>query len=102
MFERDGETWMWLADSGASYHMTSVRRDFCEYRALTDRLWVKGISAHAVGVGSVRIIVKADDGEAILAMLKNVLQESYPVACRGLTIGFSASPKLGDKVTLWC
>jgi hypothetical protein len=28
MFERDGETWMWLADSGASHHMTSVRRDF--------------------------------------------------------------------------
>jgi hypothetical protein len=38
MFERDGEKWMWLADSGASHHMTSVRRDFCEYRALTDRL----------------------------------------------------------------
>jgi hypothetical protein len=34
---------------------------------------VKGISARAVGVGSVRIIVKADDGEEILAMLKNVL-----------------------------
>jgi hypothetical protein len=73
MFERDGETWMWLADSGASHHMTSVRRDLCEYRALTDGLWVKGISAHAVGVGSVRIIVKADDGEEIPAMLKNVL-----------------------------
>jgi hypothetical protein len=38
MFERDGKTWTWLADSGASHHMTSVRRDFCEYRALTDRL----------------------------------------------------------------
>jgi hypothetical protein len=73
MFERDGETRMWLADSGASHHMTSVRRDFCEYRALTDWLWVKGISARAVGVGSVRIIVKADDGEEIPAMLKNVL-----------------------------
>jgi hypothetical protein len=73
MFERDGETWMWLADSGASHHIAGVRRDFCEYRALTDRLWVKGISARGVGVGSVRIIVKADDGEEILAMLKNVL-----------------------------
>jgi hypothetical protein len=58
MFERDGETWMWFADSGASHHMTSVRRGFCEYRALTDRLWVKGFSARATGVGSVRIIVK--------------------------------------------
>jgi hypothetical protein len=58
-----GEMWMWLADNGASHHMTSVRRDFCEYRALTDRLWVKGISARAVGVVSVRIIVKADDIE---------------------------------------
>jgi hypothetical protein len=73
MFERDWETWMWLADSGASHHMTSVRRDFCEYRALTDRLWMKGISARAVGVGSVRIIVKADYGEKIPAMLKNVV-----------------------------
>jgi hypothetical protein len=45
MFERDGETWMWLADNGARHHMTNVRRDFCEYRALTDRLWVKGITA---------------------------------------------------------
>jgi hypothetical protein len=73
MFERDGETWMWLADSGASRHMTSVCRDFCEYRVLTDRLWVKGTSARVVGVGHVRIIVKADDREDILAMLKNVL-----------------------------
>jgi hypothetical protein len=73
MFERDGEPWMWLADSGASHHMTSARRDFCEYRAPTDRLWVKGISARAVGVGSVRILVKADDGDDIPAMLKNVL-----------------------------
>jgi hypothetical protein len=61
MFELDGETCMWLAYSGDSHHMTSVRRGFCEYRALTDRFWVKGISARAVGVGSVRIIVKADD-----------------------------------------
>jgi hypothetical protein len=74
VFVRDGETWMWLADSGASHHMTSVRRYFCEYRALTNRLWVNGVRAHAVGVGSVRIIVKADhhDGEQIPAMLKNV------------------------------
>jgi hypothetical protein len=62
MFVRDGETWMWLAESGASHHLTSVRRDFCEYPALTDRLWVKAIRARAVGVGFVRIIVKADDG----------------------------------------
>jgi hypothetical protein len=56
--------------------MTSVRRDFCEYRALTDRQWVKGISARVVGVGSVRIIVKVDNGlnrEEIPAMLKSVL-----------------------------
>jgi hypothetical protein len=31
MFVRDGETWMWLADSGVIHHMTSVRRDFNEY-----------------------------------------------------------------------
>jgi hypothetical protein len=73
MFERDGETWMCLTDSGASRHIISVRRDFSEHRTLMDRLWVKGISARAVGVGSVRIIVQADDGEEIPAMLRNVL-----------------------------
>jgi hypothetical protein len=73
MFERDGETWMWLADSGASHHMTSVRRDFYEYRALTYLLRVTGISARNVGVGSVRVIVNADDGEEIPAMVKNAL-----------------------------
>jgi hypothetical protein len=62
-----------VADNRASHHITSVQRDFCEYRALTDRPWVKGNSARVVGVGSVRIIVKADDGEEIPAMLKNVL-----------------------------
>jgi hypothetical protein len=73
MFERDGETWMWLADISESHHMTSVRCDFCEYRALTDGQWVKGISARGVGVGSIRITVKADDGGEIPAMLKNML-----------------------------
>jgi hypothetical protein len=34
---------------------------------------VKGISARVVGVGSVRIIVKADDGEEIPAILNNLL-----------------------------
>jgi hypothetical protein len=72
MFVRDGETWMWLANSGASRHVTSVRRDFCEYRALIDRLWVNGIIARVVGVGSVCFIVKADAGEHIPAILKNV------------------------------
>jgi hypothetical protein len=54
--------------------MTSVRHDFCEYRALIiDQLWVNGIIARVVGVDSVRIVVKADDGEDIAAMLRNVL-----------------------------
>jgi hypothetical protein len=74
MFENDGKTWIWLADNGASHHMTSVRRDFCEHRELTHRLWVKGIGARVVGVDSVRIIAKAYDGEEIPATLKNVLQ----------------------------
>jgi hypothetical protein len=74
MFERDRETWMWLADSGAIHHLTSVRRDFYEYRVLTDRLWMKGISACVVGVGSFRVIVKAGAREEIPAMLKNMLQ----------------------------
>jgi hypothetical protein len=74
MFERNWETWMWLANSGAIHDITSERRDFYyEYRVLTDRLWVQGIGARVVGVGSVRITVKADDREDIPAMLKNVL-----------------------------
>jgi hypothetical protein len=66
---------------------------------------VKGISARAIGVGSVRIIVNADDEEEIPVMLKKVLhicRMSYPVARRGRIIGFSASLKLGDTVTMWC
>jgi hypothetical protein len=51
MFERDGETWMWLADSGANHHMASVCRDFSEYQALKERILVKGISTRVVGVG---------------------------------------------------
>jgi hypothetical protein len=27
MFMRDYETWMWLTDSGANHHMTSMRGD---------------------------------------------------------------------------
>jgi hypothetical protein len=34
---------------------------------------VKGVSARVVGVGSVQIIVKADNGDEIHAVLKNVL-----------------------------
>jgi hypothetical protein len=45
MFMSDGEALIWLVDSGASYDMTNMRGDFFEYRELTDRVWVKGISA---------------------------------------------------------
>jgi hypothetical protein len=45
--------------------------------------------------------MKANDGEEIPAMLKKCSTSlSYPVARRGLTVGFSVSPKLGDKVIL--
>jgi hypothetical protein len=50
-----------------------MRGDFFECRELTDRLWVKGISARDVAVGSVRIIVKAKNGEDSPAVLRNVL-----------------------------
>jgi hypothetical protein len=73
MVMNEGETWMWLADSGASHHMTSNRDDFVNYRALSDRLWVKGISAFTVGVGAVRIYVPAADGTKIPATLRHVL-----------------------------
>jgi hypothetical protein len=66
-----------MADNGAIHHMSSARRDFCEYRALTYMVGEKSINARAVGVGSVRIIVNVDHGEEIPAMLKNVLQAPY-------------------------
>jgi hypothetical protein len=59
LFMSDGKTWKWLTDSGASHHMTSMRGEVPECQELTDRFWVKGISARGVGVGSVRVIVKA-------------------------------------------
>jgi hypothetical protein len=39
LFMSDGDTLMWLADSGANYHMTSMRGDFLEDLELTDPLW---------------------------------------------------------------
>jgi hypothetical protein len=53
--------------------MTSKRDGFVNYRALTDRLWVKGISAFAVGVGTIRIIVTVPDGTKIPPTLRHVL-----------------------------
>jgi hypothetical protein len=73
MLISDCETLMWLADSGAIHHMTNKRGDFLEYRQLTDRMWVKGISVRVVGVGSVRIIVKTENGEDIPAVFLNAL-----------------------------
>ena len=65
------ETWMWLVDSGASHHMTSVREDFVEFRPIPQQ-WVKGISASATGMGSVRLTMRAEDGEVVPAMLHDV------------------------------
>jgi hypothetical protein len=48
MMMNEGETWMWMDDSGANHHMTSKRDDYVNYRAPSDRLWMKGISAFAV------------------------------------------------------
>jgi hypothetical protein len=73
MVMNEGETWMWLADSGASHHMTSKRDDFVNYLALSDRLWVKGISAFVVAVGTIRIIVTGADGTKIPTTLRHVL-----------------------------
>jgi hypothetical protein len=73
MVMNEGETWMWLADSGASHHVTIKRDDFVNYRALSDRLWVKGNNAFAVGVGTVRITVPAAYGTEIPATLRHVL-----------------------------
>jgi hypothetical protein len=73
MVMSDDRTWMWLADIGAYHNITSKCDDFLKYRALYDRLWLKGISALVVGACSVHIIVKAENGEEILAVLVNVL-----------------------------
>jgi hypothetical protein len=55
------------------YHTTSKRDDFVTYRVLSNRLWVKGISAFAVGVGTMRILVPVADGGKIPATLRHVL-----------------------------
>ena len=66
---------MLLADSGASHHMTAVRSDFVTYKefALSDLMWVKGICAHAVGIGTVKVEVVAVDGTVMTAKLHDVL-----------------------------
>lgn len=54
------ETWMWLVDSGANYHMTSVEEDLVSYTRL-ERRRVKGVCAWAVGQGDVRAMMISDD-----------------------------------------
>jgi hypothetical protein len=70
---RDGGSWMWLTDSGTTHHITSKCDDFFKYRALSDRLWVKGFSAFVVETGCARIIMQTADGAKIPAVLRNVL-----------------------------
>jgi hypothetical protein len=46
MFVRDGETWMWMADSSANHHMTSVRMTSVSIeRSLTSCGWRASASA---------------------------------------------------------
>jgi hypothetical protein len=74
MVMNEGETWVWLADGGASHHMINKRDDFVNYRALSDRLWVKGYNSFDVGVGTIRINVTVANGTKIPSTLRHVLQ----------------------------
>ena len=67
----DVEPGLWLVDSGASHHMTSVLRDFQAYRPISP-IWVKGISAYAKGVGSVRVTLRSKDSDAVPITLHDV------------------------------
>jgi hypothetical protein len=60
-----GATWIWLADSGTNHHMTTKRDDFVNYRALSHRLWVKGVIVFAMGVGTIRGSVTVEGGAKI-------------------------------------
>jgi hypothetical protein len=58
-----------------------------------------GTNTRVVGVGSVFITVKDENGQDIIAVLRNVLHVRE-LSRRDLTIGYSGSPKLGGKVLL--
>jgi hypothetical protein len=70
-YMHDVEPGLWLVDSGASHHMTSVLRDFQAYRPISP-VWVKGISAYAKGVGGVRVTLHSKDGDAVPITLHDV------------------------------
>jgi hypothetical protein len=72
----DGDTWMWLADSGANHHMTSQRADFCDYRPLHDWLWVQGISTTVVGIGSDRILAILRDVVHVPKLSRHTIDSS--------------------------
>jgi hypothetical protein len=67
----DVEPGLWLDDSGASHHMTNVLRDFHAYRPISP-VWVKGISAYAKGVGSVRVTLRSKDGDDVPITLHDI------------------------------
>jgi hypothetical protein len=62
-----------MAKSGANHHFTIKRDEVVNYCSLLDRLWVKGISAFAVGVGTIRILVTVAYCTKIPAALRHVL-----------------------------
>ena len=64
----------WLSDTGASDHMTAVKEDFSTYQELNPQVWVKGICASAVGIGSVVLNqLKTTTGDVVSAVLHDVL-----------------------------
>jgi hypothetical protein len=67
----DVEPKLLLVDSGASHHMTSVLRDFHAYRPIFP-VWVKSIGAYAKGRGSVSVLLRSKDGEAVPITLQDV------------------------------
>ena len=60
----DVELGLWLVDSGASHDMTNVLRDFQACRPIS-MVCVKGISAYAKGVGSVRVTLRSKDSDVV-------------------------------------
>jgi hypothetical protein len=70
-YMHDVEPGLWLVDSGASHHMTSLLKNFQAYRPISP-VWVKGISAYAKGVGSVRVTLRSKDGDVVPMTLHDV------------------------------
>nr|CCA24320.1 putative polyprotein [Albugo laibachii Nc14] len=94
----DGGKQGWLLDSGASSHMTPIKKDFIEYRELKDPIEVRvADGAKLEAIGKVRVVFRCNDGTMLtvqevlhIPALDRRLLSVPKIAQHGLNMRFGA------------